>query len=489
MGLKSGEYGAKSWLKKKHAHEFRIFRTLAETRDGLRFPVPTQEDPDATRPCAREETAVFVDGNVLMMAIPDTVTTLDAWADVLFGYIRREAMAAGKLVVVVFDEPESITYAKKEEQVRRDINNKAKQITCSNDIAPPPLPDNFTRAQLEAVPNVSLLKTDRRYKARIYDEVIKRVYERLLPLMSKWEDNGHDAGVLILDGVEVRGCELPPGEKRAPVILGSDPAAAAAFARHKPIGEGDIKLMALENRLREMTTVDERYKDYRLALTWTVDTDSFMTFLLDVAKRRVTPYSAGLHSLFCMREAAKRDLLGNGRATFLVCDTKQLEYKLQCHIWSEAAEKPNAEQMLQAMLALCAAAAVCGCDFTSERGQPGARFDHFWEALPEFVAEEPRALATFQSTLADEPAVARQACQGLLRVCYKASKCMESKPMGDASKSKRTYKKQAGELWDVPECMLRKAVWAAAYWSQNEFEADSEWGFQPNLSQQATSHS
>ena len=85
--------------------------------------------------------------------------------------------------------------------------------------------------------------------------------------------------------------------------------------------------------------------------------------------------------------------------------------------------------------------------------------------------------------------MARQACQGLLRVCYKASKHMETKAMGDPSKSKRTYKKQAKELWDVPEWMLRKAVWAAAYWAQHEFAADSEWGFQPNLSKEATAHS
>lgn len=481
MGLKSGDCGVKKWFKQKYTRQFRVFDEFHEIREGVPVPAPTDADPLAQRPCAREETAVFVDGNVLMMAIPDSVATLDAWADIIFNYVRWKAMKAGKLVIVVFDEPASMTHAKKEEQLRRDAHNQAKEVACSHDIAPPPLPDNFTRAQLEAVPNVGELKTDRRYKARIYDEVIKRVYERLQPIMERWAANGHDAGMLLLDGVEVRGCELPPGEARAPAMVGSDPEVAAVFARDTPIGEGDIKLIAVENRLRELTATHARFKDYKLALTWTVDTDSFMTMLLDVAKRRVTPYPNNLYSLFCMREAAKRDSEGNGKATFLVCDTKWLEGALQDHMWSEAEAKPTAQQKLQAMLALCASAAVCGCDFTSQKGQPGARFDHFWEALPAFVAEEPRALSTFQSALADEPVVARQACQGLLRVCYKASKLMETKPQGDGTKSKRTYKKQASDLWDVPEWMLRKAVWAAAYWSQHEFAADSEWGFQPNL--------
>ena len=484
MGLKSGDKGAKAWLKQKHPDEFRVFSDLSAVRDDVRLAAPTAEDPNATRPLARAETAVIVDGNVLVMAIPDTVTTLDAWADALFYYIRSVAMAAGKLVIVVFDEPDSVTWAKKSEQIRRDANNQSKEITSSVDIAPPPLPVDFTLEQLQAVPNVCALKTDRRYKARIYDQVIKMVFERLLPIISNWSKNGHSAAI-ILDGVDVRGCEVPPGEPRAPVMIGSDPEVETAFLRNEPIGEGDIKLIWAENRLRELSTRDPSYEKYLLALTWTVDTDSFMTMLLDVAKRRVDPYPSNVQSLFCMREAAKRDLMGNGKASFLVCDTKMLEGRLQDHMWSRAADGPNRDQSLQAMLALCSSAAICGCDFTLPEGQKGARFDHFWESIPHFIAEEPLALAGFGSALADDPVVARQAAESLRRMCYQASKHMETKPQGDPHKSKRTYKKQAAELSEVPRAMLLKATWAAAYWSQHEFTADCEWGFPANLCNEA----
>ena len=271
-------------------------------------------------------------------------------------------------------------------------------------------------------------------------------------------------------------------------MVASDPGIAAALARERPIGEGDIKLIALESRIHELKAVHPRFKDFTLCLTSTVDTDSFPIMLLDAAKRRVNPYSSGLHSLFCMREpASKREREesgGTAKATWLVCDTVLLEYKLQCHLWSQVVEnRPSDEMMLQAMLALCASTALCGCDFTGKTGQKGSRFDHFWEALPEFIATEPKALACFGSTLADDSAVARTATGGLLRVCYAASGHMEGKRCSGTST--RTYKTQAKELWDTPDRLLRRSIWATAYWAQHEFIADSEWGFSADLSAEA----
>lgn len=488
MGLKSGDQGAKAMFKAKFADQFRRFATLEMVREGVEQP---NQEGDGMVPTPREETIVLVDGNVLMMAVPADVTSLDEYANIIFNYVRWDAIKTGGLVVIVFDEPENMTLAKKEEQAKRDADKRKKELTCSIDIAPPPLPTEFTRAQLEALGDVSSLPGDRRYKCRFYDEVIKRVYERLLGLMEKWRTNGHNPGVIIFDGVEPRGCELPAGEKRAPVMLGSNAEMAEALTRANHIGEGDIKLIALENQLRVLKATNPLFAPYTLCLTSTVDTDSFMTMLLDVSKRRISPYAASLHSLFCMREPASKrereDSGGKAKATWLVCDTVLLEYKLQCHLWSERTENlPSREEMLHAMLALCSATAVCGCDFTGKQGQKGSRFDHFLEALPNFLVTEPKALATFGSALADSPIVARQATQGLLRVCYAASKHMETKKYRGTSK--KTYKEQAGQLWDVSDSMLRKSVWSVAYWAQHEFVADSEWGFQPDLSQMDTMH-
>jgi hypothetical protein len=146
-----------------------------------------------------------------------------------------------------------------------------------------------------------------------------------------------------------------------------------------------------------------------------------------------------------------------------------LEAQIQTHLWSMVTQPPNAEQMLASMMALCASAALCGCDFTLD-GLKGSRFDHFWEALPSFVSTEPGALASFNTALDQQETVAQGACQGLYRVCVNASKHMEEKPR---------YKKQAESVGNVSDVMLKRAVWSASYWSQNEFEAGIDWGFNP----------
>ena len=466
MGLKSGERGVKAWLKEKHAAQFCRFDTLTAARDGV--------------PSAREHTAILLDGNVLMNAVPESVCTLGGIADVIFGYVWRDALAAGKLVVVVFDEPAHLTYAKREEQARRDATRKAKTVTSLAEPAPP-LPHDFTRADLEACGDISVLKTDRRFKARLYDEVIRRVFARVKRVMAQWQNHGHEPGILVLDGVEPRGCELPNGEARSPVMCGTDVAVSAALTRTVPIGEGDLKLVSLENKLRDLKTRDPRFEQYRLCITSTIDTDALPIMLLDVAKRRLAPSPVALQTRLCMREPpskrAREETDGQARATFLTVDIVLLDKTLQCHFWSESASQPTAAEMLQSMLALSSAMAVCGCDFTGN-GQKGSRFDHFYESLPKFVANEPRALATFDTALASEPAAARQACEGLLRVCRVASTNMEVKPMGGGT---RTYTTQASQVRSIPKGMLRRAVWTSAYWAQNEFDANLEWGFQPEL--------
>jgi hypothetical protein len=483
MGLKSNSSngtGVKAMLKTQVPRAFARFENLHDARDAVMRDGDEEaqgdgreaEPIDVTILNKRQRTVVFLDGNVLMMTVPEAIGEIDAFCAIIYGYVR-EAMRTGSLVVVAFDEPQHLTQAKREEQQRRDAQRMARTVACSDDMQPVPLGHNFTRAELEALPDVHVLKADRKCRVRLYDEVIRRVYERAVAVMRQWEANGHDGGMLILDGVEIRGADRSADEPREVGLVGSNPEVLAKFQRQTPIGEGDIKLIALENRLRELITTDPKFEHYRLAVTSTTDTDSFMTFLIDTAKRRVNPYAGALHSLFCMREPpTKRDreVDENCKASFLCCDTALLEANIQQHLWGLVrSPKPQPEQMLAAMLAFCSAAAICGCDFTLD-GLKGSRFDHFWESMPSFVATEPQALARFVSALDQQEAVAQSACQGLYRVCVQASKHMEDKPR---------YKKQAESVGNVPDAMLRRAVWSASYWALNEFPATPDWGFLP----------
>jgi hypothetical protein len=247
MGLKSGETGPKGVFKKfctedgERASTFRRFNTLPDVARGV-----LHLQPDGQRRATeRGEAVVLLDGNVLMMSVPEAVNTIDGFVDIIYGYVRGGGVATARLVVVAFDEPEHLTVAKKEEQARRDAARRQHAVTCSFDVLPPVLGPHFTRAELDACGDISSLKTDRALKTRLYDEVIRRVCERLKENMAHFEQKGHDPGSFVVDGADPRGCEIPPGERRVPTLYATDEATANALARERSIGEGDIKLIAL----------------------------------------------------------------------------------------------------------------------------------------------------------------------------------------------------------------------------------------------------
>jgi len=485
MGLKAaGENGFKALVRSRVPQAFRTYDTLHEVRDAVlqrAAPDPSGGETveqvvyvDMAGPPlgARQRTVAMLDGNVLLMSVPEAVGDVKGFANIVYNYIR-DALTAAHIVIVALDEPEHLTSAKKEEQARRDAARKARTVSCSTDMAPCPLDDGFTREQLYTLPDVHLLKANRKCRTRLYDEVMKMVLDRVTKVMEQWAAKGHDTGALIFDGVEMRGCDRMPHEPRVLTVVGTDADLAAKFARDKSIGEGDVKLIALENRLRELiSTEPEEFERYNLCITSTTDTDTFAVFLLDVAKRRVNPYAGTLHSIYTMRTTATkrdREVDPAAKATFLACDITLLEANVQNHLWSECKATPTADNLLSSMLALTSAAALCGCDFTLD-GLRGSRFDHFYEALPKFIASEPAALAKFNTVLAPEPEVARTATQALFRVCIQASTHMAEKPR---------YKRQAQTVSEVSDTLLQRSIWACSYWAQNEHAATPEWGFLP----------
>lgn len=457
MGLKAtGEKGAKAYLRTNCKRAFRVYPTLLETRKAV----------GATR----AQTAVLLDMNVILMSIPESVTTLAGCVRVVWSFVEW-AVGTGALTVCVFDEPQAMTNAKKAEQARRDQARASHKVACSDDLEPCPLTDDFTAAQLEALPNVLPLRDHRPTRSRLYDEITKRVYAIAAAKAEKWNASGKPEHLtrIVMDGVDMRGCERPKESPRQPVMTGNNEALVQALQRDRPIGEGDIKLQQLDGRIRELAVEGGVLEGTTLIMASTIDTDSLMISALSVSKRRIAPYMSSVHTVLCMRTAvtkAQKEANPDATATYLVCDTAMLEGMMQQHIWGLGAQ-PTPEQMLNAMLAMSASAALAGCDFVE---LSGARFDHFFDSLKDFVTSEPTALEQFGAALAPDAPVARQACQSLIRVCYTASKAMEDKPR---------YKKQAQSVFDCDDATLRRAVWTAAYWAENEFEADEDWGFQP----------
>lgn len=473
MGLKSGESGVKAQFRRHVPDAFRNYATLEAVRDDVLVQTAT-DATDATPPSKRKQTAVFLDGNVLMMAIPEAIATFDEYTDQVFQYVAA-AHRAGALVIVVFDEPGHLTMAKREEQERRDAAKRKREVTCSEEFEQR-LPPDFSLEALRELSTVHRVKDDRKSRSRFYDAVCREVFDRFAQwkVVREAHEGAGTFGTVVFDGVDLRACDRAVDERRMPFVIGTDEM-GDEFERIVPIGEGDMKLMWLDNRLRDLVHDDVRFAKFRLALTCTIDTDSLMTMLLDVAKRRVAPAPGALHSVLCMREAVRRpagtpyDPVAHA-ASFLCCDVAMLEAGVQTHLWSRtprAHDPPTPRAMQAAAGAVCAVAAVCGCDFTVG-GLPGARFDHFWEALPAHVATEPASLAQFADVFGACPEAARAATPALRRVCVAASAHMEGKPR---------YKKQAAQVLTAPHDILTRAVWSVAYWSQQEHEAGRAWGF------------
>ena len=75
------------------------------------------------------------------------------------------------MVVVVFDEPEILTKAKREEQHKRDASRTTPAKYHSSDIAPVPADDDYDGAALRAVRNCHEILASRPARSRFYDAI------------------------------------------------------------------------------------------------------------------------------------------------------------------------------------------------------------------------------------------------------------------------------------------------------------------------------
>ena len=449
MGLKSGENGAKAQLKSTCARAFRDYDSLLEARRGIG--------------AKREQTAVLVDMNVVLMSVPQSVQTLSGFVKIVWGFVEW-ALGTGWLVVLVFDEPKNMTNAKRLEQSRRDAARTAHIVPCSNDIDPFPYTDDYSVHDLESSEQILSIRDKRVCRSRMYDEVAKRIFQMAAEKAAKWNDSGkpENKTVVLMDGVDIRGCDRPAFESRDAGMVCTDEEIRLAFQRDVPIGEGDLKLQAVEDKIRELAAPNMLLAGTSLVMSSTIDTDSLMISSLAVSKRRVNPFGASVLSVLCMRSPASK----SGKdAMYLVVDTSMLEALILEYIYGRGTVI-SPEKALNTMLTIASFAALSGCDFCS---LSGARFDHFFSSVADFARTEPLALKGFQNCLSTNPEVAKQACFGLKRICYAASAKMEEKG--------KRYTKQAKSVAEVDDATLQRAIWTTSYWSLNEFKADETFGF------------
>lgn len=459
MGLKSDKKtGVKSQLRSRFPQAFKDFPDLLEARNASR--------------ATREQAIACIDGNVLMMSVPQGCRTLDSYIAIVYSSLMK-ASATALVTVVVFDDPDSMTEAKLQEQMKRDACRAATAVQCSSDmqdVAGSASPDDYTKDYIVKMENVHVLKENRGSRMRFFDEVAMTVLDRLKNQIKRWNDSGYRGGHIVFDGVDPRGASRGIGELRSSEMVASSDEVATLFARECKIGEGDLKLAQLGRKVREIAAAGQQegpLKDTRLTLCTTIDTDSFAIELIEEAKRSQDEVVSPVNTLLCMREKAqKRGYDDDHEAYYLCCDVSLLHALLQRHMWGMNKRPPAIDQRA-AMTLMVAGWGVCGCDFVEIKGM---RSDVVFDSISEIVKTRKDSLALMQHSWAGEReavALAHKPIKELLIAC--ASKLM------DVPRIKKDF---VPSVRDPDEVVLRRLGWLCSYWNSVEHKGNmEEFGF------------
>lgn len=458
MGLVSkGSYGVKSQLKERFPSAFRRCDTLADARDAC----------NATR----QQSVIVIDGNVIFMAIPSAVTTLDGFV-FLINRTVTTAMATADVVVVVFDEPEVLTTAKAQEQMRRDSKRRETQVFHSDDIeGAVPENDDYTIAEIQKSPDVNLFMRNRATRLRFVDEICRIVFERMSKLVNDWNKAGYKGGHLVLDGIDIRGASRPIGEKRVASIVSTSELSKQVFARNVSIGEGDLKLAHVGRTVRLNSTLEDGlFAKTTVSLVSTIDTDSFAIELIEEARRSGDRYKSSVGSVLCFRErASKRGREDDHEAFYLCCDLKMLYEEVQAHMWGLPSASLSAVDARSAVTLLVAGWSMCGCDFV-DTVKP-LRSDVVFNVLPSLLRRHGPSLLESMPVAWEGKRDNLCALHVPLRLLLQACSTW-------LSNAPRSRKAVVAEVANVDELVLKRVSWLLAYWNSVEVRGNlQEFGF------------
>jgi hypothetical protein len=442
MGLKSGENGVKAQCRKHFPGAFSS--------------CPTLQDAVEHFSSTHGETMLLTDGNVLMHQTGTWVRSFDDFARVMDSHVEHATHAAD-IVVVVYDEPLSVTGAKADEQNRRDaVRPRQWQLG-----------DAYTLEVLEGVEDIQHVLGDRTGRTRCIDEVCRRSLA-----------SPSQAGVLIFDGVDAAGADRPVGHPRQPGLHGCSrevPQEALIVTnvmhRSQPIGEGDVKLSAIRERVAYVSSCGVQiFEHVKLALVVTVDMDTICIELLRHAQNPDRKF----RTVVCMRERPKRSEDGSfaNHASYTCIDMKRLYDDLQEHVWGAGyREIVGRDALSDAMNVLVLGWILCGCDFTELKG---LRADTVLCAMRQFKDARvvPSSLVIRESVVdrgSDLHSVFLSRAHWLCAAC---SEILASLPR---------MKRQSLSVSNLDTLAFRRAVWVLSYWNGVERECEA-YGFETEKS-------
>jgi hypothetical protein len=454
MGLKGDTGGCKAVFQEEFAAAFRGCPRLSDVRQLVGTP--------------RAETLAVLDGNVMVMQVPQPLSTFREYVQILVSQIAP-AIEAAAHVVVVFDEPQAITRAKAAEQALRDARRKPKTPVCSADLTACPQTDDFDSATLLAEGcNVRLMQENHRAtRPRLHDALCAAVLAHFVGT------TGHGGGwSLTFDGIDARGADRPAGERRVAGVISSDADFwAPLLARATPIGEGDLKLTDVTQRVHDAALVEgSPVEGVVLNLVVTIDTDSFLVELAQQAKRaaRATERDRSELTVVCFRETARKrkgdDFVTPTR--YLCCDMRLFHREIVRYLFGGGQLRPELLAATPDAIALLTAAlACCGCDFLEVKG---CRADMMLPVVRDVVRRKPQALEAMHRIFGASEAAAHEAERAVQIVLDDYAHSLSTKPR---------FKRAHASASTVCDAQLLRAVWVAAYWNGREFKDCHRWGF------------
>jgi hypothetical protein len=474
MGLESGEFGAK-----------RTILDMLQLHGSGRRTVTKLQELHVHYEINKTNAAVIVDGNVMVRASPQL-----SYKD-FCKYISDQVngfFTSAKHVIVVFDEPEAMTVAKKEEQAHRDAQRKKREIITSRDLLHLPQTDAYNEDDIKDCPNIHDLIENRPTRIRLMDMVFcnimkeaRRVKSQQLAML------GMAMTSLTFDGIDPRGDSRGHHEVRVPGIMSTEPKMQEMLHREKPIGEGDLKLVAVEQAIdRHRWEEDSPVASVRMVLHWTIDTDSLMINLVAEAERDSRGVK-DLISLLCLREPGRKRK-GEDHFTpahYQVVDMQSF-YKAAMLLFFKE-DSPQVRKLGREAVALLAMSmAACGCDFTGKNQIKGLRANEMFCTLAKVIDEDPTILPSMRGAWSGDIKETLKTCNVLKHVlgvygrmmgegAHKVPVMLSAESYtGSVSKVRQKY---ALDIQSASDEGLLRAAWVCGYWHQCEFKELGQFGF------------
>jgi hypothetical protein len=471
MGLASDpKHGFKSTLKQHFSHCVLKMNHLG----GLRV----QNELERT------EMSCGIDGNVAMMAIPQTCCTLDDYVSFLTNEFKT-VMATCAFLVVVFDEPKRIPRAKAAEQQRRDDARK----TASSNRPEKAIPDDvqqlldagdFSEQDLAYCSDLHHLVLERSTRSRVFDVVMHRVFYQLRETAARWEADGFGPSFLLFDGIPST-CDYARDERVPSQLTNEIFLATALMPRESVFGEGDLKLAALETTVLYTTefadpTTRQIVESIRCHCTHTIDTDSLLIGFLTFAR-----LGASLRKGACSyvvlpeRASVKQD------RHFLCVHTQDLYASIIDRVCVGADARildwhDSADSRFAAACVFSALVVLGGCDFVAMKGMKASfafemfEKQHREEDDSDDEEDNACALSTACQHLGDTYGTSRVACTAYIEDMAAAVVLALQNCASAYNNKPRSLARIVDTLSNTraDDVEVLRAVWVVLYWLQFE---------------------